>query len=119
MASATLAGVDERLAALSDRVAAAADAWLSDPQDVQVYGRLVRAILERRAYLNPTLDEQPYQPTIVPEAGEDDQADGVPPAQVQPDELLDEFADHSPVQPLRAALEGTDPRAVLDRLRGA
>jgi len=44
----------------AERVAAAADAWLRDPQDAQVYGRLVAATMAwRRA--------EPVQP---PEPGE-------------------------------------------------
>lgn len=115
-------GVDERLAALSERVAAAADAWLADPQDAGVYGRLIGAIRDRRAYLNPTLDETPYDPEAAapPGAGtpREVQPIVVTPTHTQPDEVLDELAEHHPVQPLGAALRGADPREVLDRLRG-
>ena len=40
-------------------VAAAADAWLSEPRDTVAYQRLVDAVLRRRAWLQPTLDEAP------------------------------------------------------------
>ena len=35
--------MDERLIALNDKVASAAEAWLTDPTDVRAYGRLVSA----------------------------------------------------------------------------
>jgi hypothetical protein len=103
-------------------VAAAADAWLADPQDAGVYGRLVGAIRDRRAYLNPKLDETPYDPEAAapPGAGTPREVEPivVTPTHTQPDEVLDELAEHHPVQPLGAALRGADPREVLDRLRG-
>ncbi|WP_448062649.1 hypothetical protein [Cellulomonas hominis] len=34
---------------MAERVAAAAEAWLADPRDVGVYGRLVAAVTEWRA----------------------------------------------------------------------
>lgn len=113
--------VDERLAALNDRVASAADAWLADPHDVGVHGRLVRAVRERHAYLHPTLDQEVYdpgtalQPTPLPP--ERSAAEAPPPTQEQPDEVLDHLADRGPVQTLGEALAGKDPREVLDRLR--
>ncbi|QTE29492.1 hypothetical protein [Pengzhenrongella sicca] len=39
---------DARAALLAEAVAAAADAWLRDPQDARVYGRLVAATLAWR-----------------------------------------------------------------------
>ena len=48
--------MDEREIMFSRRVADAADAWLRDPQDTQVYTRLVNAVLARRAHLEPTLN---------------------------------------------------------------
>ena len=36
--------VDERLAAINERVAAAVDAWLADPRDGNVYQRMVAAV---------------------------------------------------------------------------
>lgn len=38
-------------------VAAAAAAWLHEPRDTEAYRRLVEAVLRRRAFLQPTLDE--------------------------------------------------------------
>lgn len=99
--------MDERLAVLDHRVAAAADAWLADPRDTGVYGRLVAAIEDRRAYLNPALDEDPRE--IEPVAAL--------PAAEQDDEVLDELADtEAPIRPLGEVLRG-DPAAVLARLR--
>ena len=105
--------MDERLAVLSERVAAAADAWLTDPQDLGVYGRLVHAIRERRAYLNPTLDEHAYEPGATPPD------EPLPPIEMQPDEVLDGLADQGPVQQLGSTLRDADPRELLARLRGA
>ncbi len=45
--AADLDGEQRTLAA--ERVAAAAEAWLADPRDVRVYGRLVAAVAEWRA----------------------------------------------------------------------
>ena len=38
-------------------VAAAAAAWIHEPRDTEVYRRLVEAVLRRRSFLQPTLDE--------------------------------------------------------------
>ena len=116
--------MDERLVALNDRVASAAEAWLTDPTDVRAYGRLVNAVRERRAYIQPTLEVLPDDPVALlrPEEtthGENTTTEPSPAGAPQPDELLDGLADHSPVQPLGAVLAGQDPRQVLARLRGA
>ena len=101
------ARMDERLATLDRRVAAAADAWLADPRDTGIYGRLVAAIEARRAYLNPPLDEDPHEVESV----------AAPPATEQEDEVLDELADTgAPIRPIGEVLRG-DPAAVLARLR--
>jgi hypothetical protein len=86
--------MDPHAAWLDRRVAEAADAWLSDPRDAGVYARLVAAIAERRAYLQPRLDQ--------PAAG-DQESDELPgmPAGVRLGDLLG----------------ADDPRAVLARLR--
>jgi len=42
--------------AYARHVAEAADAWLRDPQDTQVYARLVHATLAWREYSMPTLE---------------------------------------------------------------
>src|SRR5215213_10091551 len=59
--------VDVRQVLLDARVAEAAEAWLSDPQDVGVYARLVAAIEERRRHLRRTAEAVP---TGLPEDGE-------------------------------------------------
>ena len=124
-----------QLAVLNRRVAEAADAWLTDPSDVGVYGRLVAAVTARRALVHPTLDGAAIEPqsgaqrppdavvaaaaAAAAAAGPDDDAVdvvGVLDGPDQDDELLDELADHSPVQAVGVALAG-DPRAVLDQLR--
>lgn len=56
--------MDPRLALLDRHVAQAADAWLADPRDAGVYGRLVTAIEARRQYLHPTLDEAAPEPPL-------------------------------------------------------
>lgn len=119
----------DELTALNDKVASAAEAWLTDPTDVRAYGRLVNAVRERRAHLTPTLDvlpddpgplRRPEQPTTGPNTpGETTTAGPSPSDPEQPDELLDGLADQHPVQPLSAALAGRDPREILARLRGA
>lgn len=48
--------IDERAAKLADDVAAAADAWLTDPADAEVYRRLVAAVVAWRRYTRPMLD---------------------------------------------------------------
>lgn len=116
-----MAAMDERLAALNQAVATAADAHLTDPLDVTVYGRLVGAVVERRGYLAAPLplttgDGAPLStfPTLGPSAGaingsvadltaEDPDSDDGPAADVA----------------LPSPLElGGDPREVLARLRG-
>lgn len=50
--------MDAEDALLAQRVADAADAWLRDPQDTQVYARLVAATLAwRQRGASPILDE--------------------------------------------------------------
>jgi len=105
--------MDEELAVLSERVAAAADAWLADPQDVRVYGHLVRAVHERRTHLHPPLASQGSEPEV----------ETTPPQPLGPttgagaDEILHDLDDAGPVRSLGAFLVGADPRDVLDRLR--
>ena len=114
--------VDERLAALSERVAAAADAWLVDPQDTGVYARLVRAIRERRVYLHPTLDTTAAadgETTPSDESMREVESPLVTPPHDQADEVLDGLADRHPVHPLSEALAGADPREMLARLRSS
>jgi hypothetical protein len=89
---------DRHAAWLDRRVAEAAEAWLTDPRDPGVYARLVAALADRRAYLQPRLDE--HQDPDVGEAG--------------PDELPGMPAG----VPLGELLAGADPRAVLAQLRG-
>ena len=125
--------VDERAADLDRRVAEAADAWLADPRDVGVYGRLVAAIEARRVYLQPGL----FTPSTTPSPTADKAAEGAAVQQTsspggsspevdrpslddlerpQNEELLDELGAGS-VQPLGEQLAGGDVRAILHRLR--
>jgi hypothetical protein len=85
--------VDRHAAWLDHRVAEAADAWLTDPQDAAVYARLVTAVRERRAYQRPRLDQPP--------AGQE--------------QLLEPAAGIR----LGDLLGGEDPHLVLDRLLNA
>ncbi|HKG49482.1 MAG TPA: hypothetical protein VKB14_03520 [Actinomycetales bacterium] len=43
--------MDDHLALIDARVAEAAEAWLNDPRDTDVYARLVLAVRARRQYL--------------------------------------------------------------------
>ena len=89
-------------------VAAAADAWLSEPRDTVAYQRLVDAVLRRRAWLQPTLDEAPGVDDVPMAATEPRHDDGP--------ELLDELgADRAPVR-LGDDLPA-DPRALVAQLR--
>jgi len=98
--------VDDQLGMHDGRVAAAADAWLADPEDVGVYGRLVSAVRDRRVYLRTAH----HRPSGVI----DEVADDVP-----DDPGDDPGNDRHAVQPLGAWITGADPREILDRLRGA
>jgi hypothetical protein len=91
--------MDEQRAVRDGRVAAAAEAWLADPLDIGVYGRLVGAVRDRRAYLDATLDPSDADPSPDPSPDPDDERHAV--------------------QPLGAWIAGADPREILDRLRGA
>ena len=73
-------------------VGAAAAAWIHEPRDTEVYRRLVEAVLRRRSFLQPTLDE----------AGDDGP------------ELLDEMSPDQVPQRLGNALDD-----VMARLRRA
>ena len=65
---------------LAERVAAAADAWLRDPQDAKVYGRLVAATLAWRA-----ADRPPIATCAASSASEPHDADdGAPAAEPDP-----------------------------------
>jgi hypothetical protein len=101
--------VDETPGSLDARVAAAADAWLADPQDVEVYRRLVTAVRERRAHLDGAVAGRSTPSPALPAAASDpeDEVDGEDDARI----------DHASVRALGASLSG-DPREVLARLRG-
>lgn len=71
--------MDEAVALLADRVAAAADAWLRDPLDAQVYGRLVVATLAWRRVARPTLEGLDGQAAPDPQAPDADDAADIPP----------------------------------------
>ncbi len=52
--------------------AAAAAAWMNEPRDTEAYRRLVEAVLRRRAFLQPTLDEAGVDdPEVLDELGVD------------------------------------------------
>lgn len=91
--------VEQVRRALDHAVAEAADAWLNDPRDHEAYRRLVAAVLTRRANYQPPLD-----------------LDEAPPEQP---ELDDDLADRHPVAPIGGTFDPNDPKAALDRLRGA
>ena len=98
--------MDEHLSQLEHRVSAAADAWLTDPRDTQIYVRLVAAIEARHAYLNPQL----------PAPVEMDET-GPPVGELHRDEVLDDLADQNgPPRAVGEDLAG-DPVATLERLR--
>lgn len=78
---------------LDHDVAEAADAWINDPRDTQAYSRLVQAVLTRRRYVHPTLDD----PAIATTPPDDTPLTGQP-------------------EPVGDSLR-TDPRAALARLR--
>jgi len=52
--------------------AAAAAAWMNEPRDTEAYRRLVEAVLRRRAFLQPMLDEAGVDdPEVLDELGVD------------------------------------------------
>ena len=90
---------------LVEAVAEAADAWLRDPRDVNVYAHLVAAVETLRAYRAG----RPYHQAAAP-AGEG--------ASPQGEELLDALADVAPTARVGDLIQGA-PQEVLARLRGA
>jgi len=99
--------VDEHLAELNQHVATAAEAWLNDPRDSAVYGRLVAAVQSRRRHLRPEpvgLDAVPAEP-IEGRADEPEDMD------------LGNLAGRRAPRPIGASL-GEDPVATLRRLSG-
>jgi len=113
------ARMDEHLATLNERAAAAADAWLTDPQDVQIYGRLVRAVHERRAHLHPALEDHTCEPDPEPAPPQPPTSApaSAPITVARADEVLDDLEDTRSVQSVGSFLVGADPRDVLERLR--
>lgn len=97
--------MDPRLVLLDRHVAQAADAWLADPRDAGVYGRLITAIEARRQHLNPTLDEAASNSE--PDAGRRDDDERV--ADNEATSAVD-------VRAVGADLGGS-PETVLERLR--
>lgn len=98
--------MDERLRQLNHAVAAAAEAWLSDPCDIGVYSRLVTAIVTRRSYLNPPLPVSELD------------ISGPPIGAVTDEELLDALGDDAARAPVTVGqLLATDVRAAVSRLR--
>ncbi len=104
--------MDEHLAELNQHVAAAAEAWLNDPRDSAVYGRLVAAVQSRRLHLSPAPDGPDIVPRAVPAAEPvEDCAD-------DPEDVgLGDLAGRRAPRPVGAAL-GEDPVATLRRLSG-
>jgi hypothetical protein len=52
--------------------AAAAAAWMNEPRDTEAYRRMVEAVLRRRAFLQPRLDEAGVDdPEVLDELGLD------------------------------------------------
>ncbi len=91
--------VDEHLAELNQHVAAAAEAWLNDPRDSAVYGRLVAAVQSRRLHLSPAAE--PIEGC----------ADG-------PEDVdLGDLSGRRAPRPIGASL-GEDPVATVRRLSG-
>lgn len=72
--------MDDEAALLARRVALAASAWMKQPTDAGVYARLVAAVAEWDAYVDPTFDDA--------------------------DELLDGVADTRPPRPLGDLMPG-------------
>lgn len=70
--------VDERAARLAEDVAAAVDAWLTDPQDAEVYRRMVAARAAWRAYARPTLEGLEHAGRRTTGRGPSLVADGLP-----------------------------------------
>lgn len=108
--------MDEQVAQLSERVAAAADAWLTDPRDSGIYARLVDAMAARRRYLHPPLDNDPDASEQAAERDVDRSGPAL--GDVDDPEVLDALGDEPQGGPVRLGtdLDEADPRAVLCRL---
>lgn len=89
---------------LAQDTAAAADAWLRDPLDQGVYGRLVTATLRWRAYTQPMLEGTET-------AGEHHSRPAADPG-------TDREPSVAEVRTAGALLEPNDPQATLARLAG-
>jgi len=94
------------MARLEHRIAEAADAWLTDPQDAGAYARLVAAVRARR--------EHPHRAT---DAASDPQAAPSPAGDPLDPEPVDELLRARPVVRLGAGLS-SDPRTALEQLLG-
>lgn len=91
---------------LARAVAAAAAAWLRDPQDVGVYARLVQGTRHWNAFTRPMLEgTHDLGPLRHPTASADRAQDATP------------LPEPSQVRPVGALLAG-DPHQVLARLTG-
>lgn len=73
-------------------VANAADAWLNDPHDSEVYRRLVDAVRRRRAWLYPTLGIAAPNPIDPPQPGPPELTDAL--GEDRPPVRLDESLRH-------------------------
>ncbi len=112
--------IDPALALLNERAAEAADAWLTDPQDAGVYGRLLAAVAERRAHLRG-LAPVPLDPVAATvDRGDVVQADDDSDAEVAGDRDAGGYDDShdGAVRAVGDLLDPTDVRAALARLRG-
>src|SRR4051794_24725333 len=76
--------MDRALVLLDARVAEAAEAWLTDPRDAGVYGRLVTAVQARRRSLTPPAavpagpdGAADVRPDATPAQGSDEDVDGL------------------------------------------
>ncbi len=103
--------MDEHLAELNQHVAAAAEAWLNDPRDSAVYGRLIAAMQSRRHHLSPAPDA-PHIPGVIPAA---EPIEGC--ADDPEDVDLGDLTGRRAPRPIGASL-GEDPVATLRRLSG-
>lgn len=92
-------------------VANAADAWLNDPQDYEVYRRLVEAIRLRRDWLAPTLGFAAPNEADPPAAEQPELTDAL--GEDRPPVQLGEALDEGPAD--RDASPGTDAREDLDQ----
>lgn len=112
--------IDPALALLDQRVAEAADAWLTDPQDAAVYQRLLAAVAQRRAHLRGLAPVPLDLVAATVDRGDVVQADDDSDAEVAGDRDagVGDDSRHDAVRAVGDLLDPTDVRAALARLRG-